>query len=739
MKSVNFPLAVLFGYESGTDKMIFVGRKNDIVFHLEEHRAELVRMLSLCNGHNSVKDIRRKFPRLSDVEFTELMEMVIEHGIVRDSRHLYLSLHEDSANPMRFTQSLSPEAAEDLVNNRPEIPSTPTSIQLPEPSTDRSALLNLCANRKSNREFNGHGLTTIEISGLLKSMYTVGTRRSTPSAGHLYPLDIYVAVLADNSEGIAPGLYRYDPRNFTLNPRPEIEITSDIIGHALNSHQADNAAVVIFIAADLERSAAKYANRGYRFALMEAGHAAQNAHLFCAENPELGMVEYGGFEDETCAQIVGLDYPHQAVLLAIVLGRISPNARETTSFVSTSWELTEQLVGKGKPIEYLSIGQPNDGPYKPPRFEASAKYRGHSRDTIDQIPEKDRFGSGHAITSDESLVKAIAESYERYASGLLRIDATAKARDLPIQWLDPRQVVPLHPSAYKRNQFIPFSPAETCQWVQAYRHNHNYPVMVPVEMAFYPLSFEQLGRTPCFACSSNGVAAHPHKETASAKALLELVERDAIAVTWYAKRQVNSLPTEFLPPDVRIRMRHWNQKGWKTKVLNLTLDSVPVALAIIYSNRRYPSFVAGASAGFEWNTAITKAWDEAEMFLMGWKAKKRTKPIAPQDVFSVLDHGTMYFRSQSLPHVEWLINSTEAEPKPSSMNNSAQLLWHFDPVLVDLNPANPEISLRVIRAISEKLLPINFGYGTEHIGHRRFGDLGMEWKRDFPSIPHFFA
>jgi len=739
MKSVNFPLAVLFGYESGDDKMIFVGRKDDIVFHIKEYRTDLVRILSLCNGQNSVEDIRKMNQRLSDAEFAELMDTVVEHGIVRDSRHLYLGLHEDSANPMRFTQSLSPEGAENLVNNRAEIPSTPTSIRLPEPSTDESSLLNLCANRKSNREFNGHGLTLTETSGLLKSMYTVGTNRSTPSAGHLYPLDIYVAVLKTDSDGIDPGLYRYDPAKFVLNPKPETTITPDIIGHALNSHQADNAAMVVFIAADLERPAAKYANRGYRFALMETGHVAQNAHLFCAENTELGMVECGGFEDETCAQLLGLDYPRQAVLVALVIGRISPNALQTKSFVSASWELTQQLIGKGKPIEYVSIGQPNDGSYKPPRFEASAKYRGHSRDTLDQIPNKDRFGSGHATTSDESIVKAIGESYERYASGLLRIDVTAKARDLSIQWLDPRQIVPLHPNAYERNQFVPFDPAEPYQWVQGFRHNYNYPVMVPVELAFYPLSFNQLGRTPCFACSSNGVAAHPHKETASAKALLELVERDAIAVTWYSKRQVNSLPTEFLPNDVRIRMRHWNQNGWKTKVLNLTLDSVPVALAIIYSNRRYPSFVAGASAALEWNTAITKAWDEAEMFLMGWKAKKRAKPIEPEKVFSVLDHGTMYFRSQSLHHVDWLINSTEAEPKPLSMNNVAQLLWHFDPVLVDLNPANPEISLRVIRAISEKLLPINFGYGTEHIGHRRLDDLGLEWKREFPSTPHFFA
>jgi ribosomal protein S12 methylthiotransferase accessory factor len=507
----------------------------------------------------------------------------------------------------------------------------------------------------------------------------------------------------------------------------------------LNSHQAEDAALVVFIAADLQRPAAKYANRGYRFALMEAGHVAQNAHLYCAETKDLGMVEFGGFQDKLTSELLGLNYPKQAVLLAIIVGKNDPTGKPVRSYFATAWNLSQQLIGKDKPIEYVYVGQPADGKYKLPRIETSAKYRKLNTSGSNLIPKEERFGSGLAVTSDESMIKALAEAYERYASGIIRIDKVASATTLDSTWLDPREIVPLQSFAYQRYNWLKFDPQQDWQWVAGKRHNSGETVMVPIDLVFYPLTYDQLGRMPCFSCTSNGVAAHIDQEVVYEKALLELIERDAISVTWYTKRGVSAVPVKVLPEDIQLRMRHWTRKGWQVKFLNLTLDSVPVVLAMIYSSNHYPSFVAGGAASINWHTAITKAWDEAEIFLLNWRRRKRVKPMTPQEVYSPLDHGRMYFREENLNQIKWLLDAEEAEIRPSSVQEGSELLRLFNPVLLDLTPVKSVCDLKVVRTISEHLMPINFGYGNEHVGHKRLSNLGMEWKREFPSFPHFFA
>lgn len=740
MNTISYPLAVLFGYKSGKRKFTFVGRDGDIVLDMKKHRDDLIRILALCDGRRSWIQVHEKVSNLSDTDFNDLAGLLEEEKIIRDGRDLYLGFHEDSSNPMNFVRNISPEVAVSLIDTRAEIAQSGVSIVLPvnvgEPTSN---LLGLCRVRKSTRSFTGEPLTIQEVSELLRSMYTVGEQRSTPSAGQLYPLEIFVAVTAQSDNSPAKGLYRYDPAMFTLIPAPDATVTPEIIGRMLNSHQANDAALVVFIAADLTRPAAKYSNRGYRFALLEAGHVAQNAHLYCAETAGLGMVEYGGFQDKLAAELLELDYPKHAVLLTIVVGRDNPQDESGKSYYNEAWNLSQQLVGEGKPIEYLLLGQPTDGKYKLPRVEAAAKFRAANEENKDLMPEADCFGSGLAVTSDEAIIRALAEGYERHASGILRVDAISSAVKLETKWLDPRQLVPLQPFAYERYGLKEFDPNADWQWVRGIRHNSKEPVMVPVEMAFYPLSESQLGRPLCFSSTSNGVAAHTDRQIASEKALLELIERDAISVMWYAQREVSSLPVSMLSDDIRFRMRHWIKKGWQVKFLNLMQDSVPCVIAMIYSKTRYPSFVAGAAANFDWNVAIMKAWDEAETFLLNWRNRKRVKPIVPEQVLSVLDHGIMYFIGEHLGQLQWLIDAEEAKPSPLIFREGSDLLKHFNPVLLDLNPAEPSYGLKVVRAISERLLPINFGYGNEHVGHRRLNDLGLEWARKYPSFPHFFA
>lgn len=728
------PLVVLFGRSQGRDQVVFVSRSGDISFQLKRNRQDLLAILSLCDGRRSVNEIRKKIRDLPEDIFHGLLEVAKEFGIIVESTELYKRFHLDSANPPEFASAMSPAEAQLLADNRLVVPADPESIAL---TSNRSQVLELCNVRKSTRAFTGQPLTLDELSGLLQTMYQLNTHKSTPSAGALYPISVYVAVLT-STEGLTRGLYRYDPSRLRLNPIPTAEFTPDTITRVMNSHQADRAAAVIFITADLGRMASKYANRGYRLVNIEAGHLGQNAHLYCAENSGLGMVEYGGFQDGPTARLLSLDYPREATLLAIVVGREDPNPQPSAYHFVQSWQLTHDLVGPDKPIEYIAVGHPHLRNYSIPRVEVVAKYR-QLPETQGLIRNEECFGTGLATTSDEAIIKAVAEAYERYASGLLRVDASAPARQLQVPWLDPRVLAPLRPFARKRHGWSAFNPNKTWQWVEGVRHNTGEKVLVPVDLAFYPLSHKQLGRSPYISGTSNGVAAHTDLDIAKLRAMLELVERDALAVTWYGKRQVKAVPQELLSEDIRLRQAYWLKRGWSTKFLDLTLDSVPVMLALIFSPNHYPAFSAGACAAFDRAQAEAKAWDEAELFLLNWSRRKRLAPMQPQEVFSALEHGLYYFQSENLPLVQWLLDAKEGPCVSPIITNPDNLFTQFDPVFVELNPHDVHTNLKVMRAISEKLLPLNFGFGNEHVDHLRLAKLNLKHRQPYAKFPHFFA
>ena len=62
---------------------------------------------------------------------------------------------------------------------------------------------------------------------------------------------------------------------------------------------------IFVITADINRHMQKYANRGYRFTLLEVGHVLQNITIESIEQ-ELNSIEYGGFKDMAVAKLLGL-------------------------------------------------------------------------------------------------------------------------------------------------------------------------------------------------------------------------------------------------------------------------------------------------------------------------------------------------------------------------------------------------------------------------------------------------
>jgi len=166
------------------------------------------------------------------------------------------------------------------------------------------------AQRRSVREFNARPLTGAELGQLLWAAQGItGGRgyRTAPSAGALYPLEVYVAT--------ADGLFHYEVGRHALAVIDRADLRPALYEAALRQAAVGLAPVVFVITAVYERTAVKYgAERSPRYVHLEAGHAAQNL-LLQAVAPGLGAVPIGAFDDTGVQQALGLPADQQPLYL----------------------------------------------------------------------------------------------------------------------------------------------------------------------------------------------------------------------------------------------------------------------------------------------------------------------------------------------------------------------------------------------------------------------------------------
>jgi SagB-type dehydrogenase family enzyme len=195
------------------------------------------------------------------------------------------------------------------------------SIPLPAPRLDGDfSVERALRERRSVREYRPAPLTLAEVSQLLWAAQGVTARgglRTAPSAGALYPLELYL--VTGNAENAAAGIYHYLPETHRLVSKARGDARGKLVRAALGQESVEQAAVVLVFAAVEERTTGKYGERGVRFVHMEVGHAAQNV-LLQATALGLGAVVVGAFDDRGVQRALGLP-EGEAPLYLVPVGR----------------------------------------------------------------------------------------------------------------------------------------------------------------------------------------------------------------------------------------------------------------------------------------------------------------------------------------------------------------------------------------------------------------------------------
>ena len=202
-----------------------------------------------------------------------------------------------------------------------EYPSFPTQ-PLPDRSWQMSSLERIISSRRSCRDFSGKPISKLELSRLVNCAFgtTSAQFRAVPSAGALYPLELYLACI--NVEGVEPGLYHYNVRDHALELLREKDMLRQLSTIWSTVDTMDGASVVLVFSAVFNRSVDKYGSRGYRFSLMECGMAVEHVALLATEIG-FGSLIVGGFFDSRLNSLLGLDYVDESVLCAVVCGHMS--------------------------------------------------------------------------------------------------------------------------------------------------------------------------------------------------------------------------------------------------------------------------------------------------------------------------------------------------------------------------------------------------------------------------------
>ncbi len=179
------------------------------------------------------------------------------------------------------------------------------------------------------------------------------------------------------------------------------------------------------------------------------------------------------------------------------------------------------------------------------------------------------------------------------------------------------------------------------------------------------------------------------------------------------------------------------RKGRNVHILDLNSKYLPVYLVVIVSDE-YPCFVSGCAAYIRSsNEAILKALQEAEYNLLLAIENPFLEPPKIEEIKTPQDHGRYYQFYENCQKISWLYSNNKYS------NNYSSKVYDFNQFIKDLNVVFVDLSespndyIKVVRAISPKLVPISFGYQRDYYLHPALKDIKIN--PISRKLPHYFA
>ena len=194
-------------------------------------------------------------------------------------------------------------------------------IALPSPSHKGTVSVEEALKaRRTHRSFQSRPLTLKQFSQILWGAYGVTSQKygsflkTAPSAGALYPLDIYGVIGQGGVETLAPGVYHFHAENHAVELVKQGDLRAEVARQALQQMWMARAPLMLVITGEYNRSSVKYGPRGVTYIHIEAGHVGQNIFLQAeAIGLKAGIV--GAFNNKQIIRAMGIPPSHNPLLI----------------------------------------------------------------------------------------------------------------------------------------------------------------------------------------------------------------------------------------------------------------------------------------------------------------------------------------------------------------------------------------------------------------------------------------
>ncbi len=246
--------------------------------------------------------------------------------------HENTKLHPQTAQEMISPGNFSTADLQAMSRAYKQYPNLPR-VKLPAiegiPQNGRS-FDEVVSSRRSVRDFADLNIDLDELSKILHQSYGItgeapanknGFRqdlRSAPSAGALYPAEIYIAVR--KVSGVEPGIYHYNVPNHEIELMIPGDPTEQMYEVCCQQEFVHKTSIVIIMSSVLQRTKLKYGERGYRYALLDIGHLGQNIYLSCA-SLDLAIMTTCGFFDDEVNKLLRIDGVDETAMYVAFIGK----------------------------------------------------------------------------------------------------------------------------------------------------------------------------------------------------------------------------------------------------------------------------------------------------------------------------------------------------------------------------------------------------------------------------------
>lgn len=694
---------------------------------LEVPGALMEQLLELCDGVRPLTEIVSTLTsNWDESSLKNLIAAMRRKKLLVDSRLVTTTTWAWVENPSHTPSPLDSTAIAGLVELaqiRHQRQPHGTMFNVPEQSFTR-----LLGARRSVRSFTSDpvgqaGLITMLWSAygpIATSPHTV--RRTVPSAGALYPLQIHLVLMRDEGE-VRRGIYRVYLGSSKAVGLVRIE---DDVGSALRAFMdplmIEGSAGVIVISGSLPVTAEKYGNRSALYVPLEAGHAAQNIHL-AASVEGIGTVEIGGFVDQMLVEALRLPTGYQP-LTSVVFGR---EGEEKEPELEVQWVV------------------PMADQYRPPFVIALAR-------VAEEINEDWSYGRDPSPALAQ--IKAISEAKEWAACGCVPKLIRSTFTDLSTA-VDPQSILRFDPSQYriKGFPFTRFSPTREYEWTVGTDEMTGTSVHVFADQVYFPY---QPDTPPYVYANSSGVAAHPDRQRAVETGTLELVERDAFLNAYLSKLPPRLIRLGTLPQGIRNRIRQLERIGFQVWVIDQTLDLAPVA-CVFAQHEELAYTNCAACSSFDVEHAVSHALMEVEASVLARLQNGPASAVVPSKVSMPGDHGAVYEQREFFRRADFMFAGT-AHTSFRYLGAAAAHSWQelqdrfvakgWKLITVSLNLAEAyggNGDLHIVRSIVPGMVPMTFGYRQEPGGMERIYRIARRYGSDVESyrsltrFPHPFA